>query len=448
VACGSDDRSDDDPIVSSLDFEVDPAEVTFESVSCGSEAAEPRVLTIRNAGGAVLHYELQISDGSPFLLKGEPSGVIALGGTAVIPVSVAPTASGEVAGTLTVVINGVVQQIPLRARGTGASVAAVPSHLDFGEVRFDRVFTRELALRNTGDAPAVIERVDGEADAITLSWPGAPAPLTIAPGGEASLTATIGTGSVTGAPALVTLSPVIGSGHCGDKPTVSIAGLRVNTDVTLSTADFGPQPCGAAGGPTRDVVITNYASTALTYTASLPATSPFTITAGAQGTLAAASPSTETTAAITIGLGPTGTALGVVEEMLTVEISPLAPPDGGARTAKVRLDVRGALVTVTPESATFRSDGKKTDRKTFTFENQGNEQIRLGYAIDARDRTLWSIDTELQDVPAGQTRAVVVGFKAEAKGGDENYSATLEVTAASGVACQPLPQPKLLGEKR
>ena len=454
VACGSDTGSQEDgEIVASVDFDVTPAEITLGDVGCG--ATKTSEIAITNKGGATLAYSVALPDGSPFVLKAEKTGTLASGAKATLPIEIAPGAPGDIEDTATVDVAGVVQQVKLRARGVGAVLVADPALVDFGEVRFDRTFTKNVVLRNTGNAPAMVDSFEGGVDAIALG----PTAVTIEPGGTGAFTATIAAGAVTGAPAKATLTPIVGtggasSGHCGPRPKIDVSALRVSTDVTLSVADFAQQSCGTGGNITRDVVITNYANQAVTFAAALPSPTIFNITAGAQGTIPAATGPTATTANVTIAMGATGTVLGLHEETLTLEISPLAPPSGGTRTTKVRLDVRGALITASPMDADFSSDGKKTDSEKIKFTNDGNEPITLRYAIDQKPTSFnpWSIDATTQVIEAKTSRDLTVFFKPSRDShAPDDYDATVKVvrdSASTTAVCSSLPQPKLDGERK
>jgi hypothetical protein len=450
VACGSDSRSDDGEIVASVDFEVTPPEIALGDVSCGTTKTSE--ITITNRGGATLGYSVALPDGSPFVLKAEKTGTLGSGAKATLPIDLAPGAPGDLEDIATVDVNGIIQQVVLRARGVGALLVPEPGLVDFGEVRFDRTFTSELVLRNTGNAPALVEGFEGGGDAMAIG----PGGVTVAPGGTGPFTATIGAGAVTGAATTASLVPNLAAStpHCGPRPTVHVAALRVNTEVTLSVADFGAQGCGTGGGATRDVLITNYANQAITYTAALPSPTVFTISGGAQGTVPAANAQTASVAKVTIAMGATGSVLGVHEEALTLQISPLAPPSGGTRTTKVRLDVRGALIDATPMSADFSSDGKKADNEKFTFTNKGNEPITLRYAIDQRPTTFnaWRLDAATHALAAGTSRELTVYFQpSRDSDAPDQYGATLKVardSSSSTAVCSSLPEPKLEGERK
>jgi hypothetical protein len=448
VACGSDrGSSGDGEIVASVDFDVTPPEIALGDVACGATKASE--IAITNKGGATLVYSVALPDGSPFVLKAEKTGSLASGAKATLPIELAPDAPGDVEDTATVDVNGILQQVKLRARGIGAVLVAEPALVDFGEVRFDRTFTSDVVLRNEGNVAAVVEGFEGGGDAITLG----PAAVSIAPGGTGALTASIGAGTVTGAPTKASLVPTLAaaSPHCGARPSIDVSALRVNTEVTLSVADFGRQDCGTGGGTTRDVVITNYSNQNVTYSAALPIGSVFTISGAAQGSIAPATGATATTATVTIAMGATGTVLGVHEESLTLEIGPLAPPSGGTRTTKMRLDVRGALLEASPMQLSFSSDGRRSDSEKIKFTNAGNESIVLRYAIPPRRWNPWSTDATTQVFAPGSSLDLTVFFKpSRDSDAPDDYRDTLEVsrdTSSATAVCSSLPQPKLQGER-
>lgn len=451
VACGSDTGSGSDgEIVASVDFEVSPAEITLGDVSCG--ATKTSEIAITNRGGATLSYSVALPDGSPFVVRAEKTGTLASGAKATLPIDLVPSAPREIQDIATIDVNGIVQHVTLRARGVGAVLVAEPPLVDFGEVRFDRTFTQAVVLKNVGNAPALVDGFEGGADALTVGPDG----TRIEAGAAGSFTATVGAGTVTGAPTKASLVPLVAAStpHCGPRPTLDVSALRVDTEVTLSVADFGPQSCGTGGGATRDVVLTNYSNQALTYAAALPSGSLFTVTGGAQGTIAAAPGATPTTAKVTIAMGATGSVLGVHEEALSLQIDGLPPPSGGLRTTKVRLDVRGALVKASPMEVDFDSDGKKTDDEKIEFTNDGNEPITLRYSIEQRPTRFdpWRIDATTQVLAAGASLDLTVFFQPSRESdAPDDYDATLKVvrdSASNTAVCSALPQPKLQGERK
>lgn len=449
VACGRDRApSADGEIVASIDFTVTPSEITLGDVSCG--AAKTSELAIANRGGATLTYSVSLPDGSPFVLRADKTGTLASGAGVTLPIDVVPGVPGEIEDTATVDVNGIIQQVTLRARGVGAVLVAEPQLVDFGEVRFDRTFAQPVALRNIGNAPAVVEGFEGTADAISVG----PNGTAIDPGGTGTFTATIGAGAVIGTPAKAAVVPILASStaHCGTRPTIDVTALRVDTEVTLSVADFGQQSCGTGGGATRDVVVTNYSNQQLTYSASLPADGVFTIAGPAQGTIAAAAGATPSTAKIAIAMGPTGTVLGVHEEALTLQIGGLPPPSGGTRTTRARLDVRGAIIAADPMELAFDSDGKKSDRRKIKLTNGGNEPITLRYAIEqSSPRNPWSLDATTQVIAAGAFRDLTIFFlPSRDNDAPSAYEAKLKVVrdgTSSTAVCSALPEPRLEGER-
>lgn len=420
---------------STTQLEVTPAELDLGDVTCGSTATGPSPIVVRNKGTEPIRYTVQLPEGTAFELKGPLTGELAPSAVATINVVAKTNEPRETSTEVIVTANDALAQVKIKARGKGPALELAPGTVDFGDVRYQQGGTPiPVKLRNTGTDPITIGSFEGQANGFDVTWEGKPSPLVVAANAEVELKATLASAAQPSATGLsAKLSPVVTTALCGVRPSLETKGRPINTEVTLSVAEWGAQPCGDASPGDRTVVVTNYTPTALSYTATTTGAA-FTITGGASGPLPA-----NGTATITLKAAASTTP-GLVEQTVNVDIAGLAPPSGGLRTTKARLDVRGALLSITPtEIRTYRYIRYSTDWKAFDVVNQGNEQIDAEYQLKRTvntSGTAWSWYTTDTLAPA-VGRQIRVGFRPQYTG---SYEAQVTVVRkAGGTLCKSPP---------
>jgi hypothetical protein len=439
VRPGDDQRTDESIVIS-------PAEIDFGDVPCQTEAVA-KLISIHNKSTAATSYKVVIPDGTAFRIDGALEGSVPAGGVVTLRVFAKPGTAGANTTDLVISAGNAVQTIHPKARGTGATMELLPTLVSFGDVRMQSGGGPiDVEVVNRGTAPITFSAFETSAEfAVALGVP----QLRIDPEGKAIVKATLKPGVESAAPLQAILKPVLTQTLCGQPPVLTLTGKRVNSSVTLSSGDFGRQNCTA--NPSREITVSNYSPSLLTYTASLAAVTAFTITSGASGSLAAGNTNTPTLAKITVQAKPFGTNLTPIAEDLTVNIVGIAAPEGGMRKVPLKVDVRGAIVTFTPqEIRNFTSDGVTTDTKTFNALNTGNEPIYL-YWIFARTAggAAWTYNPPSSISPA-QTRSGVVGFKPTTQGLNEARLTPFRGTniyGGGGVSCTPLNAIVLQGTK-
>jgi hypothetical protein len=306
----------------------------------------------------------------------------------------------------------------------------------------------DVEIANSGTAVLTFAAFEPSPDfAVTL---GAPS-LKIDPGARAIVKTTLTAANVPSNALQAALKPVLTQTLCGLPPVLTLKGRRVNSNVTLSSGDFGKQNCTPQAAP-RDIAVSNYSASPLTYTASLVNGSKFTLVSGATGNIAPGTASTPTIANIRVQPQPFGSNLAVIQEDLMVNISGIAAPEGGPRKVPLKVDVRGAIVTITPQQLTgFFSTGNFFDTKSFTVDNTGNELIYLTWIFNRiTGGAAWTYNTP-SSVAAGATQTGTVGFKPIEQSGLHEARLTpargTDFTGAGGVACNPLMPITLQGTK-
>jgi hypothetical protein len=382
-----------DPSIDPALLEVTPDTIDVGPVGCGSSKAAAVPIRITNKGTVLATYEVSLAEGTAFALDGTLKGDLAPGGEAVVPVSVKPTALGASSAVVSVRVGPISKIIAIEAQGMGPALAIAPSIADFGEVRAKSGGTLDVELKNTGTEKLVVRSFSGGGGGLSISL-GSPsdAGLTVFPGSTSKVTLSLAPGAAGSTPQ-ATFTPVIEDTICGTVPSVTAKAALVNRDVLFTVADFDKQGCGATPTVTKDIVVTNYSSSALAINAATPGSgSVFSIPQPSVTVPKAASESTPGTGKLTVALKTLPTTLAEVSETVNLSVTgtpALAPPDGGERTTKARVDVRGVVIAYSPSSLSFETNCYFSNRygrwvcqqssKNFSVSNTGNETATLAW---------------------------------------------------------------------
>jgi hypothetical protein len=224
---------------------------------------------------------------------------------------------------------------------------------------------------------------------VSMTWGKGTAPILVMAGKSETGHVRVDPGP-TGATPSARFTPVIGDGAhvCGGVPSLPAKAHLVTTDVTLSPIDFDKQACSSAPSVTQDLVVTNYSMSTLTVTAAPKPGSAFALAGSGSVSVAGGSATAPTTGQITFRLNPIGASVGTITEDVQVVVGanpPLGMPDDGQRTTPARVDVRGAILTATPDPLVgFQSycgfNSCSADQKTFTITNAGNDPVNVAYS--------------------------------------------------------------------
>lgn len=421
---------------SAVSIAVTPTDLDFGAIECGSESPA-KLVSIQNTGQVPASYDLVVPAGSPFTIVGPLTGTLPPMAAVTLQVSAKLEGSGNAATELVVTAGNSVQPVRLKAAGRGPALEITPALVDFGDVRMQSGSAPvDVEVTNRGTAPAVISSFEASAD-FAAALPAMPA--SIPPGAKSMVAVTMKPGSES-APLQAVLRPLLTQKLCGPTPSIAVKGRRVNSNVTVSGADFGKQQCTQTSS--KSVVVTNYSPSALTFTASLKTGSAFTLVSGATGTIPAApSSTTPTTGTIVLKPKPFGATLGTIAESLAIDVSGIAPPEGGLRSVPITVDVRGIILSIMPSSlGNFVSTGSTTDTKSFTVKNNGNENAVLDWTLQ---RTIGGVawtSTPPVSISAGATGSGTVGFRPTGNGPHEaKITPALNVFFSTSVICPAVP---------
>jgi hypothetical protein len=414
--------------------DITPATLDFGDVPCGAPSPA-KLIALLDKGSAPADFQIQIPQGSPF--KADPASGTLQPNTPATSVNVTATTTSttDVSTDIVVSAGATVQTVSVHTKGTGATYDVLTPSIDFGEVRLQSGGSAVATIRNSGTEQLVVTDFTSDNPDFAIDWNATPKPFTLDPGKTANVTLLLNPGAETvGAVQLsANITPTIPgiAALCGTTTPILVTGRRVSLDVTVSPADFGQQPCNSQPAP-RNIVITNYTATALTYTTTAP--NDFVVVSGGSGSVAAGSSSAPQTAMIAVQPNPLGAApLGArTPENFTITIPQLPPPSGGARTVPATVDVRGAIIAANPTSITnFQSNGMYLDVKSLKLTNSGNEALGVAWSYSRpQGDAAWykSFPTSLS---VGQSTATM----AFAPSGTCPCEAKMDMVVTSGTLC-------------
>lgn len=425
------------------DVVIQPSSIDVGAVACGTASANVQNIVIENRGATTPRYSVKVPDGSGFELQGQLEGDLGKGAKVTIGVIAKPSVPGEISGEVVLSAGSVVSPVAVKAVGEGAKLEIAPSTANIGAVRRQNGGALDVAVTNTGNKPATLTKIDSSLPDFSATWDGAPAPLVIGPAETKTLRATLKEGAES-APLTGTLTFAVDGAVCGTAPVLPIEGQRVNQDVTIQPADFGNQFCTTTPALQRDVVISNFTSETLAYNATLAkgAASLFNVVSGAMDTIPPGTTATPSTKAVKLSMKQVPGTLGAMSEALNIEVSGIAPPSGGPRTATISANVRGIVLTITPSNMTGFSNN---ERRNVTFANSGNENWSFGAAFVREPGTTqqpaWSYG--FGSVGAGTNRVSSVTFDPSYYG---YYAGSWTFTSPTGVPfCNGTPKLRVQG---
>jgi hypothetical protein len=382
---GADGGGDGPTGLAATDIEVTPDKIDMGSVKCGTDVTAATTLSLHNKGAVDAPYKITVPDGSPFRVREAPSGTLKAGSTIALAFIAKATESGGAAADVLVEAGPLSRTVAVTATGSGPTLHILPSIADLGDVRAQSGGAMDVELRNDGDTTLSLTSFTGAANGFSMTWNGGTGQVLVQAGQSVKGTVSLDAGTI-GTKPTTTFVPVIDGPTCGAPPSLVAKGNLVDRSVVFSTIDFDKQSCSTSPTVTQDIIVSNYAGQAISVTpAPLPANSKFTFASMAKINIDAAMGPTPTTGKITVGLKPIDSNLVVTMESLGFDVGGVPTPDGGTRSTTARVDVRGAILTATPNPFDgFRSaDCTRSwfcgDTRSFTITNTGNDSVDVTY---------------------------------------------------------------------
>jgi hypothetical protein len=347
---------------------INPASVAFGSASVGSTVSQ--TVTLSNPGTAALTVTQAVPSGTGFSMSGASMPMtINAGSSASFSAVFAPTATGAVSGSISVVSNAPGSPAAIALTGTGiqGQVGATPSSANFGSVAVGSSGSQTITLTNSGTASVAISQVSTSGTGFSMT--GLAAPMTLAAGQSTSFTAKFSptaAGSATGSISIV-------SNATGSPLVIALSGSGTATQpqLTISPASvaFGSVSVGSSGSQT--VTLTNAGNATLTVSQATSsgtgfsmsgASMPMTINAGSSASFSAVFAPT--------AMGPASGSISVVSNA----------PGSPAAIALTGTGIQGQL-GATPSSVNFGSVAVgSSGSQTITLTNSGTASVTISAA--------------------------------------------------------------------
>jgi len=237
---------------------TNPTSINFGNVTVGTTSS--RSVSLSNSGTASLTITQGNVTGSGFGIGGISFPVtLAVGQSTTMTVIFAPSSSGSVSGSVSLVSNASNSPTTISLSGTGVQpsggqLTPTPSSIDFGDVIIGATSSRTVSLSNSGTASLTISQANVTGSGFSIS--GLTLPRTLTPGQSTSFTVTFApaaTGSVTGTVSLIsdaTNSPTaVALAGNGIPATSHSVDLQWDASTSPSIAGYNVYRASQAGGP-------------------------------------------------------------------------------------------------------------------------------------------------------------------------------------------------------
>ena len=228
--------------------------LSFGSTLVGNSASQ--TFTLTNTGTGSVNISQVAAAGAGFKVTGFSAGVtLAAGQSLPLTASFAPTATGAVAGSISVVSTATNSPAAISLSGTGIQpqISVIPSSISFGNVTVSVTNTQTLTLRNPGTATLNVTQASLAGTGFTTS--GLALPLSVAPGGSASFTVGFAPASASNFSGSITLI----SNTPNSPLVVPLTGTGISSILQLSVSptslSFGSLTTGTSA--TQSVTISN-----------------------------------------------------------------------------------------------------------------------------------------------------------------------------------------------
>ncbi len=375
---------------------VTPPSVSFGNVLVGSNGVQN--LTLTNSGGANLTIAQGSFTGAGFSISGLTFPLtLAAGQSSTLSVGFAPTATGSVSGSVSLVSNAPNSPSTIALSGTGVQpqLSVTPPSVSFGNVLVGSTGVQNLTLTNSGSANLTIAQ--GTVTGAGFSISGLTFPLTLPPGQSSTLSAQCAptaTGSVSGGVSLASNAP-----NSPSTIALNATGVQPQLSVTPPSVSFGNVLVGSTG--VQNLTLTNSGGANLTIAQGSVTGAGFSISGLTFPlTLAAGQSST-----LSVQFAPT--AAGSVSGSISLVSD---APNSPSTIALSGTGVQPQL-SVTPPSVSFgNAVVGTTNTQTITLANPGTANLTISQAtVSGQSFTMTGLNIPLI-LGAGQTTSFNVAY--------------------------------------
>jgi len=332
-------------VSTALQLSTSPTSLNFGNLATGSNATQR--VTISNNGNSSVSISQISASGAGYSTSGVTLPFsLAAGQSTSFNVTFAPTSTGSLSGSVTVVSNATNSPATISLSGTGVQpqISVTPSTVSFGNVTVGVTNTQTLTIRNAGTATLNVSQAPLAGTGFTFS--GLVLPLSVPSGGSSSFNvgfAPASAGTFSGSITLIsntTNSPLV----------LSLSGTGVATVRQLSASpaslSFGSLTTGTSA--TQSVTITNNGNSSVSISQVSASGAGFTINGITLPLSLAAGQSTS----ISVAFAPAsaGNLSGSVTVVSNATNSPLVVALSGTGSTPVSHTVS---LSWTPSSPTF-----------------------------------------------------------------------------------------------
>jgi hypothetical protein len=239
---------------------LNPSILAFGNVVVGGSGVLSA--TVTNSGQAVVHISSIIALGSGFSQAGLATpATLAVGQSAQIQVTYAPTSAGLVGGTVAITSDapGLAPGLSLSGTGVQAAISVSPASLSFGSLVDGQSKSQPVLITNTGSANLNITQLSSSGAGVSVS--GLTTPLTIAAGQSSTFTVQFAPqtpGNTSGTISLASNAP-------NSPASLAVSGTGVAATSTLSVSPASVSFTNVTGNTsTQQMQINNTGNVSLT----------------------------------------------------------------------------------------------------------------------------------------------------------------------------------------
>ena len=283
-----------------------PGSVSFGNLNVGSTAKQ--TVQLANTGNSSLTVTQVAASGAGVSVSGiTVPATIAPSQSIPLTVAFAPTASGAVAGSVTVTNNeGVNAVASVTGAGVQAGLSVTPTSASFGSVVTGSTNSQTIQLKNTGTASLSLSQISATGSGFSVS--SASVPLTLAPGATSTFNvqyAPTTAGAANGSVTILSNAP-------NSPSAVSLSGTGVAATYTLSvnpdSLSFGSVNNGSTAS--QSFSVTNTGNSNVSISGVSATGSGFSVSSGGSGVTLSPNQSTS----VSVQFAPTvaGTVSGAV----------------------------------------------------------------------------------------------------------------------------------------